>query len=441
MAQPPPGSQGLPFLGEALAFLKNPFAFQAEKTRKHGLVWKTRILGKTTVFFSGPQAVTFFLDPENFTRENGSPPHLRELLHPDAVPFIDGDRHRARKRLLLSAFTPEAMATYVPGLVKLVERYLGRWEDKTQPLNGELAQLAFDMANLLFAAADPAVSDTKASADFDLLVRGAFAPPIKLPFTAYGKALKARDRMRAYIKDAVATRGGAGSALAVLKSARSAKGEGLTPAELEIELLHFFFAAHGGITAVLAWLIVILGQRPEVAAKIRAELPAGALTFEALGGMRYTAAVGRELRRVYPLAPATFFGVAKQRLEYDGHTIEPGWIACAAIWNTLQDGKTFQDPTTFKDDRLTDAAMKALPENAYIPQGGGSFEHHRCPGETLIDLVLPLFAAALLRGHAVELAAPQDLSPGSGGLGPLPRDGLKARVVKSVEQRVQRDAG
>src|SRR5688572_15745287 len=156
MAQPPPGSQGLPFLGEALAFLKNPFAFQAEKTRKHGLVWKTKILGKTTVFFSGPQAVTFFLDPENFTRENGSPPHLRELLHPDAVPFIDGDRHRARKRLLLAAFTPEAMATYVPGLEKLASRYIAKWAATGEELrlNPELTQLAFDMANVLFAAGD-----------------------------------------------------------------------------------------------------------------------------------------------------------------------------------------------------------------------------------------------------------------------------------------------
>lgn len=424
-APPPPGSQGLPFLGEALAFLKNPFAFQAEKTRKHGLVWKTRILGRTTVFFSGPRGVTFFLDPENFTRENGSPPHLRELLHPDAVPFIDGDRHRARKRKLLAAFTPAAMATYVPKLEQLVQRYLARWEGGEQQLNGELTQLAFDLANVLFAAADPAASDATTAADFDLLIRGAFAPPIKLPFTSYGKALKARDRLRGYIADAVASRGGDGTALGVLKAS------GLSTEELQIELLHFFFAAHGGLTAVLAWLTVILGQRPEVAARIRAEvdaLPAGPLTYAGLDGMRYTAAVGRELRRVYPLAPSTFFGVAKKDLEYDGHQIKQGWVACASIWNTLHDGSTFRDPATFQDDRLTDAAMARLPENAFVPQGGGPPEGHRCPGQALTELVLPLFAAALLRGHTVELPA-QDLTPGAGGLGPLPRGGLRARIT------------
>ena len=83
---PPPGSLGLPFIGEATAFLKNPFAFTLSRTKKHGNVWKTRILGDTIVFFAGDKALAFFMDPDNFTRENGSPPFLQAILHPDAVP-------------------------------------------------------------------------------------------------------------------------------------------------------------------------------------------------------------------------------------------------------------------------------------------------------------------------------------------------------------------
>ena len=101
--------------------------------------------------------------------------------------------------------------------------------------------------------------------------RGTFAPPVNLPFTAYGKAIKARDRLRVYIKKAVATKDGKGCALGVLKSARGPSGEQLSPAELEIELLHFYFAAHGGLTAALAWLLVVLGEHPEIAACLRAE--------------------------------------------------------------------------------------------------------------------------------------------------------------------------
>ena len=111
----PPGDLGVPFLGEALAFLKDPFAFMTARTARHGNVWKTRILGDTVVFFTGPQAFRFFMDPANFTRNAGSPPHLRDLFHPDAVPFIDGERHRTRKRLLNLAFTPDALAEGAAG--------------------------------------------------------------------------------------------------------------------------------------------------------------------------------------------------------------------------------------------------------------------------------------------------------------------------------------
>jgi hypothetical protein len=50
---------GVPYVGEALAFLKDPFTFTLERTRKHGNIWKTRILGDTTVFFAGPKAFSF----------------------------------------------------------------------------------------------------------------------------------------------------------------------------------------------------------------------------------------------------------------------------------------------------------------------------------------------------------------------------------------------
>src|SRR5262245_57769113 len=119
MTQPPPGSMGAPYVGDALKFLKDPFGYTLGRTRQHGNVWKTRILGDTIVFFAGPKAFTFFMDPENFTRESGSPRFLQEILHPDAVPFLDGDRHKARKRLLLAAFTREALDSYLPNITRI----------------------------------------------------------------------------------------------------------------------------------------------------------------------------------------------------------------------------------------------------------------------------------------------------------------------------------
>src|SRR5580765_1914940 len=83
MSQPPPGSLGMPFVGEALTFLKDPFTFTLSRTKQHGNIWKTRLLSDTVVFFAGPQAFSFFMDSDHFTRQNGSPKFLQDLLHPD----------------------------------------------------------------------------------------------------------------------------------------------------------------------------------------------------------------------------------------------------------------------------------------------------------------------------------------------------------------------
>ena len=434
MPQAPPGSTGAPIVGEAFKFLKDPFAFTLDRTRRHGAVWKTKILSDTVVFFAGPKAFSFFMDPANFTRQNGSPKFLQELLHPDAVPFLDGDRHRSRKRLLLAAFTPEALAGYLPNLFVIIERFVQQWT--THPtavaVADDLTQLGFDIADHLFAAGDPATSNRDRAADFTLMNKGTFAPPLNLPFTAYGKAIRARDRLREYLRSRIEDSDGKGTALGVLKAARGPAGERLTAIELEIELLHFLFAAHGGLTAAFAWLLVVLGEHPDLAARLRAEAVAGlagdaAPSYSEIQNLALARAVSREVLRAYPIAPVTFFGVAKTDLELDGYHIRAGWKGAGAIWATLQDGSTFRDPTQFRDDRLGDAVVTALPHNAFVPQGGGGLEGHRCAGEALIQLLMPAFLAWFARRY--ELTYPeQDATPGGGGLGPLPSSGLRIAV-------------
>jgi cytochrome P450 len=197
-------------------------------------------------------------------------------------------------------------------------------------------------------------------------------------------------------------------------------------------MLHFFFAAHGGLTAALAWMLVVLGEHPELGAKLRAEADAelgeGPPTLAQIGKLAYARALSREVLRAYPIAPVTFIGVAKRDLEHDGFVIRAGWKGAGAIWATLQDGTTFREPAEFRDDRLGDDAMSSLPANAFVPQGGGGPEGHRCPGEALIQLVMPAFFAWFSKRYDLTLPA-QDVSPGGGGLGPLPRDGLRVAIT------------
>ena len=430
----PPGSLGPPLLGETLPFLQDPFRFSLSRTREHGNVWRTRLLGDTVVFFAGPEAYSFFMDPANFSRQRGTPEGIRELLNPEAVPYLDGDRRRVRKHLLLSAFTDDALEDYLPAVVTVVERFATVWSKRgEQTLADDLGQLCFDIANHLFAGSDPTVSDSERAADFSLFLNGVTALPVDLPVTAYGRAVRARDRLRTYLRDQVATdTRDAATVLVALRAARGPRGEQLTEDELEIELLHFFFAGHGGLTAALAWLLVVLGEHPELAQQLRAEadevLGDGPPTVAEIRQLSTARRVSREVLRAYPIVPFSQFGVAERDLEFGGYRIEAGWKGAGAIWPTLQDASIFEDPAAFQHDRLDDDTLRSLPDNAFVPQGGGPPEGHRCGGEPLTQLLMPAFLGWITKHYDWHYPS-QDSSPTGKGLAPLPHSRVRGTVT------------
>jgi hypothetical protein len=56
----PPGSNGLPFIGETLRFLSDP-TYLTRRTQQHGPIVRTHILFKPTVVMSGAEANRFIL--------------------------------------------------------------------------------------------------------------------------------------------------------------------------------------------------------------------------------------------------------------------------------------------------------------------------------------------------------------------------------------------
>ena len=124
----PPGSNGLPLLGETLAFANNPFAFIHQRRERFGDVFRTSILGSPTVFLIDAKLAGTYLDPNKIQREGAMPANLMALFggNPDIVPLLDGEAHAQRKRSLLAAFSREAIAAYLPGLQNRIETLLAK---------------------------------------------------------------------------------------------------------------------------------------------------------------------------------------------------------------------------------------------------------------------------------------------------------------------------
>src|SRR5439155_7728272 len=132
----PPGRGGLPLLGETLAFAKNPFRFLDERLAAHGRIFRTNVLGRKTVVVAGPEAAGRFIDGSVVIREGSMPPHVQELFGGRSLPLLDGEAHRARKKIINQAFNRAAMTAYLPIIQQTVEQYFESW-----PAAGEIRWL------------------------------------------------------------------------------------------------------------------------------------------------------------------------------------------------------------------------------------------------------------------------------------------------------------
>jgi cytochrome P450 len=246
---------------------------------------------------------------------------------------------------------------------------------------------------------------------------GIVALPNKLPYTAYGRAIAARDRLREHVARAVReyTPAAEQHVLARLAAARH-EGERLSEEELRIELLHFFVAAHGALQAGLVHLTRALCEHRDVAERTRQAVLDGDRAF--------VRRVTKEARRAYKIAPTTFFAVAKKDCEVLGRSIKKGWKAVGIIHSTMREASTFARPASFDPDRFADGDPKG-----YVAHGTGPWSGHRCAGEALADMVLDAFVSVALRDYALSLPS-QDMTELPAGFGPMPADGLRLRVER-----------
>lgn len=427
--RPLPSRFSLPLVGDTLSFIKDPAGFMLRRSKELGPVFKASVLGKETVCLVGPEAFSLLLDDANAERKNANPPHIEKIFDPRAVPFLDGEAHRRRKRLLMEAFTPAALEDYLPVIEQIVARFTRRWAQLgTFAFVPELNTLGFAIAATLFTGADPASTDPGIEKAFDRVAAGLLSLPVPLPGTPYSHALKARQYLLSVIDRAIDEHEKAprNDLLSRLLAARVGD-QSLSRDEVRIETFHFF-GAYAAVIGGLSMLAKCLGEAPAVMERardeIRREAPSGPLALATLKKLEFLDRVCKESRRVAPTLAITFFGKIKRDLAFDGIRIPAGVSAVGCIGATVLEERTYPDASRFDPDRWLHPTEQQ--EKAWIPHGGGVHtEGHRCAGEALATLMLKVFAVQVLRGYRFALLPGQDLSATKDKLFATPAGGLR----------------
>jgi cytochrome P450 len=269
--------------------------------------------------------------------------------------------------------------------------------------------------------------------EYTTLVDGMSALPVPLPWTRYGKALRALDAILATLAEVVAEHRDrpTGDGLSRLLAARGPDGEQFTDAEARLELHHIVvagFIVHG----LLGNLIVQLTAQPELQARLRTAVrqaaPAGPLTPEQLARLPELLDVVLEVKRVTPILPAVF-GEALRVFEFAGYTIPAGQRVGVGVYASNLDSTIYSAPTRFDPARFAPPrAEQTRHPYAFAPQGAGeAATTHRCAGLDFTTNFLLVFAVLLLRDYAWELP-PQDLAPRWNASPAVPRSGLHLRL-------------
>src|SRR4051812_14368476 len=272
--QLPPGSEGLPLLGETLAFAKNPFAFIDQRLARHGRVFRSRVLGRNAIVVAGPEAAGKFIDSDVVQREGSMPPHVQEIFGGRSLPLLDGDVHRGRKGVVVQAFTRAAMTSYLPAMQASVERFFETWA-KSGEIRwlDEMKRLSIEVICANVLGMQPGAEMDRLRGDYDTLTRGFATLPINLPGTTYRKALQARDRifdvLRARVRErrAQATEDGLSRILAATQTGVSVPQQTAQMSDEDVVLeLHHIVIAGFIVFAEFGGIVRQLDAHPEVRA-------------------------------------------------------------------------------------------------------------------------------------------------------------------------------
>ncbi|WP_072623221.1 cytochrome P450 [Spirulina major] len=410
----PPGSFGLPLIGETVQFLRDR-DFALKRQAQYGPIFKTQILNRPTVIMVGAEANRFILSThmEYFSWREGWPDTFKTLLGRSLF-LMEGEEHRRNRKLLMPAFHGPALANYFTTMNDTCRRYLDRWVTRGEAtMLDELKQMTFAIASTLLLGSEPGDQTAQLSQWFKALSAGLFSVPINLPWTTFGKAIRARDRILAHLEHAIQDRYQTPTtdALGLLVQTTDENGDRLSLDELKAQAILMLFAGHETTTSMLTSLIMALGQNRDLCDRARAEQQTlaaqGPLDLAQLKTMPYLEQVLTEIERLYPPIAGGFRGVVKA-FDFNGYHIPAGWQVLYRIDGTHKLADYYPDPNHFDPDRFNPDHPQAKPGDFRLVGFGGG--PRVCLGLAFAQMEMKIFAAQLLRHYHWEILPNQDLS-------------------------------
>ena len=419
MKLPPELRGGLPLLGHAMEFRRDPTGLLQRGRDQFGEIFSFLLAGKLVTVLTGPQAnEAFFHAPDDQLSAKEAYQFTVPIFGKGIAYDVSPDVMSEQLGLLFPALRDQRLQTYARFMADEAEAYFNQWGDE-----GEIDLLVAMNELTTFIASRCLIGHEfrqNLSSEFAHLYHDlegglnliAFFRP-NLPLPSFKRRDRARIRMAELISQIIAERRRSGvegeDFLQTLMTARYSDGRTLTDNEITGLLLTVIFAGQHTSAVLATWTGVLLLQHREHLPAIlqeQREVLNGSLNVT-LDALRKLGALERAIKEAERLRPPLVMLMRKivRDFTYRGYHVPAGGLLMVSPAVSHRIPEVFRDPEIYDPRRFApDREEDRKSSYTLIGFGGG---RHRCIGLTFAQQQVKVIWSVLLQRFEVELVKQQ----------------------------------
>ncbi|KAK4782674.1 hypothetical protein SAY86_007189 [Trapa natans] len=412
----PPGSLGLPLIGEILELMIPSYSldlipFLKKRIQRFGKIFKTRVAGRVIVVLSDTTLCRYVFQQDGKLFEPRSLDTFSKVFAQEATNV--SDVHRYVRSLVLKHFGMEALKQKLLNQLEVEFRAAIRSWSQQESVDIKYASgtMALEFGAKKLFSYDPKQSSLKLGEVYFSLTKGLMAIPLNIPGTTHYKCLQNRKKAMSMIREIFKKRRASPEKrpqeeldlldhlIADMESDKSFLTE-----ELAVQLLfNLPFVSFDSVSTTLCLTLKFLAEHPRALQELIDEHEAirknregseSPITWEEYKSMSFTIHLINEVLRLGNISPG-LFRRTKTVVDMNGYKIPAGWGIMIATSALHMDPEIYEDPTTFNPWRWKDCKSEAMVKNL-MPFGWGM---KQCAGAEYSRVFLATFLHVLVTGY------------------------------------------
>jgi cytochrome P450 len=411
----PPQVPGIPLIGNTLEMAKDPAKFFVDCYRRHGPVFRIRVMGNTYTVLAGAEAANFMgtrAGRDSLRSKEFWQGLVNEWGASKTLTGEDGETHNKLRAVMRHGYSKESVAGRYDELVAITDSVIDRdWPSgELVPVLQNMQYIVTEQLGAILTGTSPReyVSDIRTTILYILNILVTRQRPkflLKDPRYRHAKE-RVSELGRRMIAEYYATRAERRpenrNLVDDIMEAHERDPDLIPASDLILSLTGPFVAGLDTVANTTAAFIYAVLKHPQALERVQREadalFAAGTIGPEDLRRIPSIDGAIMEAMRLYPIAVAQM-RTATRDFEFLGHRIREGELLFVATSVPHFMAEYFPNPEVFDIDRYEKPRAEHLKPGVYSPYGRGP---HTCLGKSLAEVQMAISMARLF--YRLDLA-------------------------------------